>query len=242
MFSLLTSNNTKTNKSVKLGYATYILHLTPHKASGLGNVCPKASKGCIESCLNTSGHGGMFKPGATTNPVQDARLRRTKLFFEDRNAFMLALHDDIVKAIKQARKKNLIPVIRLNGTSDLSWEKYGYKVGNLKYKNVFEAFPSIQFYDYTKVLGRKVKDIPNYHLTFSRSETNETTAVVKAWNEGLNVAVVYSKEMPSYAINGDEHDLRFLDPKTFGGIIGLKAKGRAKNDTTGFVVKLGETV
>ena len=202
---------------------TYILHLAPSDLSG-HNVCPKATAGCIASCLNTAGRGGMFKRGETTNAIQKARLRKTKYFYEDRAGFMLDLAYDIMKAIKQAERKGFIPVFRLNGTSDLSWEKYEVPV--FCTENIFELFPNVQFYDYTKVLGRKVAHIPNYHLTFSRAESNDND-VAQALAAGMNVAAVYDK-IPEGMYSADESDLRFLDPKV--GVIGLKAKGRAKKD------------
>lgn len=228
MFKLLTKGNPKTIKGQGLGYMTYILHLAPADLSG-HEVCPKRTAGCTAACLNTAGRGGMFKPGGT-NTIQQARIRKTKYFFADRTAFMQDLYDDITKAVKQATRQGYIPVFRLNGTSDLSWEKYA--VG--EHKNIFKAFPDVQFYDYTKVLGRKVEDIANYHLTFSRAENNEAD-VAKALAAGMNVAVVYDR-IPEQTYSADEHDLRFLDPAV--GIIGLKAKGRARKDTSGFVFRL----
>ncbi len=155
------------------------------------------------------------------------------MFFEDRDTFMEYLEQDINLGIKQAARLGLKPVFRLNGTSDLAWEKYKLKGSDM---NVFEMFNDIQFYDYTKVLGRKVKDIPNYHLTFSAADGNESD-VQKAVSAGMNVAVVFDRLPETYlgreVINADDTDLRFLDPK--GTIAGLKAKGRAKKDTTGFV-------
>jgi hypothetical protein len=122
-------------------------------------------------------------------------------------------------------------VFRLNGTSDLAWEKY--TIGD---QNIFELFPDVQFYDYTKVLGRKVQKYKNYHLTFSAADGNDTD-VEKAVAAGMNVAMVFDKLPETYmgrpVFNADETDLRFLDPA--GVIAGLKAKGRAKKDTTGFV-------
>ena len=170
----------------------------------------------------------MFKPGTNTNSVQQARIRKTKWFFENRQDFMLELFHDIRKAIRFARRRDLTPVFRLNGTSDLAWEKY-----TLDGYNVFELFPEVQFYDYTKILGRKVADYPNYHLTFSRAEDNMDDCL-KAQKEGMNVAVVYDR-IPAHVYSADEDDLRFLDP--FVAIVGLKAKGRAKKDTSGFVVR-----
>jgi hypothetical protein len=175
----------------------------------------------------------MFKPGETTNKVQEARKRRTRLFFEDRDTFMEYLEQDINRAIKQAARQGLTPVFRLNGTSDLSWEKYKLKGSD---KNVFEMFDNIQFYDYTKVLGRKVAHIPNYHLTFSRAESNDAD-VQKALKAGMNVAAVYDN-IPEGMYSADEDDLRFLDPNV--GMMGLKAKGRAKKDYSGFVIRIKE--
>jgi hypothetical protein len=174
----------------------------------------------------------MFKKGEDTNIIQRARIRKAKYFFEARMDFMLDLYTDIKKAVKQAEKKGLIPVFRLNGTSDLSWEKYDMLPG----QNVFECFPTVQFYDYTKVLGRKVAGIHNYHLTFSRAENNGLD-VERAIKAGMNVAAVYDV-IPDYIYSADDSDLRFLDPKV--GVVGLKAKGRAKKDYSGFVIRIAE--
>ena len=233
---LLTVGNTKTMKGEAFGYQTFILHLAPANLSGY-ETCPKRTEGCTAACLNTAGRGGMFKPGGT-NTIQEARKRRTRLFFEDRIEFFDQLIDDIFSAIRQAKKKNLIPVFRLNGTSDIAFEKYDVTADG---KNIFEMFPDVQFYDYTKILGRKVKEIKNYHLTFSAADGNDTD-VLKAIAQGYNVATVFglkkTEPMPATyngrpVFNGDDSDLRFLDPK--GVIVGLYAKGRAKKDTTGFV-------
>jgi hypothetical protein len=148
---------------------------------------------------------------------------------------MTQLRKDIKALAKKAKKLNMTPAIRLNGTSDLEWTRFG----------LMQEFPEIQFYDYTKVLNRLTKDIPaNYHITFSQSESNGFE-VATALNSGFNAAVVFAvekgKEMikewngfPVY--DGDDTDLRFMDPKG-GYVIGLRAKGRARKDTSGFVVK-----
>ena len=227
---LLSIGNPKILKGMKQGYMTYILHLAPADVSGY-NTCPKATAGCKAACLNTAGRGGMFKKGETTNVIQKARIRKTKLFFENSDVFLAILEDDIRKAIKQSEKKGLVPVFRLNGTSDLSWEKYG----------IIQKFPNVQFYDYTKVLGRKVSYLSNYHLTFSAADCNDDD-VRRAIKEKYNIATVFgikkSQPMPETyegapVFNGDESDLRLLDPK--GVVVGLYAKGKAKKDTSGFV-------
>lgn len=237
---LLSTGNPKILKGQKAGYMTYILHLAPANLSGY-ETCPKRTKGCTAACLNTAGRGGMFKKGETTNMIQKARIRKTKMFFEDRITFMNLLVKDIELAIKQAAKKNLIPVFRLNGTSDLSWEKYEILRNGQSYSNIFRAFSEVQFYDYSKILGRKVNGLVNYHLTFSEADDNalDTLNAIRA---GMNVATVFgikkNSPMPEFwngmsVFNGDDSDLRFLDPK--GVVVGLYAKGKAKKDTSGFV-------
>ena len=225
MFKLLSTANPKIQKGTKMGYLSFILHLAPSTLSGK-NTCPKATPGCIAACLNTAGRGGMFKKGETTNVIQKARIRKTVQYFEQREQFLLDLEADIRKAIKFAAKQGLTPVFRLNGTSDLSVEKWG----------IIEKFPTVQFYDYTKVLGRKVAHLPNYHLTFSKADGNDAD-VAEALLQGMSVVAVYD-EIPAGVPSADETDLRFLDPK--GIMLGLKAKGRAKKDYSGFVIRLKE--
>ena len=147
---------------------------------------------------------------------------------------MKDLYADICKGIRLANKLGLTPVFRLNGTSDLSWEKYTVGTTDM---NLFQLFPTVQFYDYTKVLGRKTKGIANYHLTFSKADGNDAD-VAEALLQGMSVVAVYDA-IPAGVPSADETDLRFLDPK--GIMLGLKAKGRAKKDYSGFVIRLKET-
>ena len=237
---LLSTGNPKILKGLKQGFNTYIMHLAPANLSGY-ETCPKRTAGCTAACLNTAGRGGMFKKGENTNAIQKARIRKTKMFFENRIEFFTQLVKDIELGIKQSTKKDLVPVFRLNGTSDLSFEKYEVIRNGKLFRNIFSAFPEVQFYDYTKILGRKVSEISNYHLTFSAADGNDID-VTKAVAQGYNVAVVFGikKTLPmpeDYVgmpvFNGDDSDLRFLDPK--GVVVGLYAKGKAKKDTSGFV-------
>ena len=240
MSTLLTTGNPKIEKGLEFGYLPFILHLAPADLSGF-ETCPKRTAGCSTACLNTAGRGGMFKRGESTNTIQQARIRKTRYFFTDRAAFLADLVKDIERAIVKSKRLGLIPVFRLNGTSDLSWEKYPVIRNNTKFSNVFAAFPDVQFYDYTKILGRKIQGMPNYHLTFSAADGNDLD-VNKAISQGYNVAVVFgvkksdplpAKYLDLPVFNGDDSDLRFLDPKNV--IVGLYAKGRAKNDLSGFV-------
>lgn len=230
--------NAKTVKGRKKGYYTAVLYLAPATVSGY-QVCPKSTDGCRAACLNTAGRGQMWG-------VQAARVRKTKMFFEQRKEFMLLLEREISRFIRwtkgQAAKKHkkLIPVVRLNGTSDIKWESVSFVgVDGKTYKSMMDRFPTIQFYDYTKHTLRHPPT--NYAITFSLAENNDADAK-KALDRGLNVAVVFNK-LPAQAkysntrvVNGDENDLRFLDPKR--SIVALKAKGKARRDTSGFVRQL----
>lgn len=225
----------KTVKGEKLGVMTGVLYLAPANLSGI-EVCPKRSEGCTASCLYTSGRG-MYQQ------IQDARINKTVWFHEDRASFMAVIVADVERLIRKAKKHNMIPAVRLNGTSDIAWEKVRVIRNGIEYRNIMLAFPDVQFYDYTKIRGRKSAiALPNYHLTFSMAENNDADAFA-AINEGYNVAVVLNLKKgdakPKFwqgypVIDGDETDVRFMDPKG-GHIVALFAKGKAKKDSSGFV-------
>jgi hypothetical protein len=227
MAKLLNSGNHKTRKGEKYGWKTYGIHLAPYNLSGK-NVCSSASAGCSAACLNTAGRGSMHS-------VQDARVKKTRRFFEDRDGFLSQLYKEIKSSIKSAAKKELKSCFRLNLTSDILWERL-----------VVEKFPQVQFYDYTKHLKRFVRFLEgklpsNYHLTYSRDETTPDTLIKSLCASGGNVAVVFRKKLPKTwlgieVIDGDDSDLRFEDGN--GKIVGLVEKGKAKDDDTGFVVEL----
>jgi hypothetical protein len=223
--------NPKTAKGLGHGYATAILHLSPSMRSGL-QVCPKATAGCKAACLNTAGRGGMFARGENDNQIQVARRRRTHWFFARRDEFMARLDREIDLHVERASSKGQVPCVRLNGTSDIRWET----VKDADGLTVFDRHPNVTFYDYTKIPDRDVKNIPNYTLTFSLAESNDSDAK-KALRRGMNVAAVFRSVPDTFmrrtVVDGDETDLRFLDPE--GVIVGLKAKGPAKQDRSGFV-------
>ena len=228
---LLTTSNTKIKKGEKLGFMTFGIHLAPSKLSGF-NTCPSASKGCAAACLNTAGMG-------VYSTVQSARIAKTLFFFKDREKFMVQLIKEIGAAIRKAEKNGFTPCFRLNLTSDLAWEKIRHDG-----KTIFEHFPKVKFYDYSKVVSRMsaflAGEFPkNYHLTFSRSESN-SLAVDAVIASGGNVAAVFRGALPKKwqgkkVVSGDESDLRFKDPK--GVIVGLVQKGKAKKDQSGFVLE-----
>jgi hypothetical protein len=222
---LLTKNNPKTIKGEKYGYITHILYMSSFKYNDRGvNLCSHASPGCAESCLVGSGFGGMYPT------VKKSRVEKANFFIRDRVGFLALLKLEIEKAIKSHKGQEKL-VFRLNGTSDIPYEKF--RVFDNGTKNIFELFPNVQFYDYTKNYLRFDKPLPkNYHLTFSRSENNGEKAL-ELLERGVNVAMVFNKLPKVYkeyrVINGDESDLRFKDPKnrgTFktGVIVGLKYK------------------
>lgn len=221
----------KTIKGNKHGYLTGILFLAPANVSGV-NVCANSTEGCRESCLFTAGFG-------VYSHVINGRSKRNILLQKHKEAFLYLLDEDINTLIRIAKKRGKKPCVRLNGTSDLPWE-------NLIDMSKYDC----QFYDYTKSWIRMNSYLcnefpPNYHLTFSRSEVNENMHTPYIIDMGGNVAVVFNTrrkdKLPNTylrydVIDGDKSDLRFLDPKNV--IVGLRAKGRARKDSTGFVVKV----
>jgi hypothetical protein len=227
---ILTAGNTKIVKGEELGYLTKGIHFAPADLSG-HEVCSWRSKGCTFACLNTAGRGQM-------QFTQDSRIAKTKRFFEDRLAFMSQLVSEIGNAIKLATKKEMTACFRPNLTSDLTWEDIADGNGD----TILEKFSQTQFYDYTKSFGRMAQFLngkmpSNYHLTFSRSEHNETLCDM-VLQMGGNVAVVFRDQLPATwkgfeVVNGDKNDLRFLDKS--GVVVGLIEKGLAKKDETGFV-------
>lgn len=226
---LSVSTDAKTTKGEAIGFLTGILYLAPATTTKW-NTCSMAKVAqCDKACLYTAGRGAF-------SSVQQARIRKTEWFFTDRQSFMQQLVVDIDKLFFKAKRMGLTPLVRLNGTSDIRWESIPIN----GYKNIFEAFPDVQFYDYTKDANRK--DLPsNYDLTFSYSGVEGFQPfVTKALLNNMRMAVVFRKEqdipqsfMGIPVVSGDNSDVRHLDDKV---IVGLYAKGKAKLDTTGFVV------
>ena len=231
MTDLLTYNSAKIEHSNDYSDDTYvaIMYLAPAKLSGK-NFCAWASPGCILACLNTAGRAAIFPP------IAIARKKRSDLFNNNRRAFKAQLIKEIAAHVRRAQRKGLRPAVRLNGTSDLLWERI--------FPDIFDTFPEVQFYDYTKYPQRFRNNLPNnYHLTFSLSERDDSEAEALAWlHSGGNVAIVFDtpkgQPLPEswngyQVIDADIHDERFKDPA--GSVAGLRAKGKAINDTSGFV-------
>jgi len=226
---LTVGTDAKTVKGEKLGYTTAILYLKPDL-----QFCPMSEKaGCSEACLVSAGRGRF-------NSVKTARLNKSKLYRLNPELFFSAL----VRQIGDLHAKHgSALVVRLNGTSDLPFHLVPIEVNGEVYPSIMDYFKDIQFYDYTKVYTRASHVLPaNYDLTLSYSEANSDYAdkvLSVAIKTGKRVAVVFNGALPSNykgfnVIDGDETDLRFLDPDNC--IVGLKAKGKAKKDTSGFVI------
>lgn len=225
---LAASGDAKTVKGEKRGYLTAIMYLAPNTIATKKTLCPHATPACIAACLYTAGRGAMSN-------VQAARIRKAKAFEKDPQGFLEMLMVDIDKFQAYATRNGFIPCVRLNGTSDIMWERLrlpGSAGGTL-----MGHFPGLQFYDYTKIPPRLRRGVPsNYDLTFSQSEAN-LHATKQALGDGFRVATVFfnrpKRWLDHKVIDGDASDLRFLDPAAC--IVGLSAKGQAKQDKSGFV-------
>jgi hypothetical protein len=234
------STNPKTAKLLEeFGYEAVIHHMTPDTlADGVHTVCAWSTPGCRATCLNTAGRSQISGDLTTKNlemyMIHRSRITKTLDFFADRQGYADKLAVELVALEARAIKKQLTPVARLNGTSDVPWENY----------IPMEALSNTKFYDYTKSEQRVRNFIAgklpyNYDLTYSYHEYTAPGLVRRLTNQGANVAVVFRSEMPGAfqgvdVISGMEHDFRFMDKK--GCVVGLIARGRARHDTSGFVV------
>ena len=238
---LLSTDSPKAIKADKFGYLNGIHYMAPNSEAGVGNLCPHASAGCIALCLGKySGQASMVADlEHGDNSVRASRRAKAQRFMRDRRNYMHDLIRAIELLVRKANTLGKTPCVRLNGSTDISWESI--KVDG---RTLFELFPAVQFVDYTKNPRRFDRALPaNYHLTFSRSEVNEATTL-ELLARGVNVAVVFGNGLPAAwngftVVDGDQHDLRHLDPRGARGfVIGLSPKGnKTKRDTSGFVVR-----
>jgi hypothetical protein len=244
MYLLNVDANAKTIKGQKKGYLTGVLYLAPYDVSGT-NVCPMSDMAkCRDTCLFVQGRAGISAGSKTfvapngkeykDNAIIRARIKRTDMYHADRESFLTQLEKEINSLIRKADRLGFIPTVRLNGTSDIRWENITFENGD----TMFDRFPNIQFYDYTKIPNRK--HIPsNYHLSWSYSEAD--SRYIASMPSNMNAVVVFNGTMPKLfldkrVVDGDENDLRFLDQENI--IVGLKAKGSAKKDNSGFVIHI----
>lgn len=219
---LAVGTNAKTIKSDTELALTAIMYLAPNTISGY-DTCPAATPGCIASCLFTAGRGAM-------NTVAQARIRKTKLFFENQSHFLKLLRMDLDLFKNYCIEQNLQGFVRLNGTSDILWENF----------NIINNYEDLNFYDYTKIKNRDISKLTNYKLTFSRDENMTNQEIYELTDSGFNVAIVFEKVPTVWnkipVIEGDLSDMRWDDPS--GVIVGLKEKGKAKKDLSDFVIRV----
>jgi hypothetical protein len=254
---IFSTDSAKAAKASGYGYLNAIQYMAPHSSAGVGNLCSHASPQCIALCLGThSGQAAMVSDLANgTNATRESRKKKARLFMSNRAAYMNEMARAIVKIIHKAKRDGLTPCIRLNGSTDISWERIRFnldaktiaklepltgKLRRVENVTLLELFHWVQFVDYTKNPNRLGKAPANLDLTLSYSGNN-SDACVNALLAGHNVAIVFHGVLPeSFAgfpvINGDLHDLRHLDAKG-GFIVGLTPKGAtAKRDKSGFCV------
>jgi hypothetical protein len=239
---LLTVTNPKVNReAVERGYLPAIMHLAPHTMAG-ANLCPWASADCSAACLNTAGRGGIGIDASGWNTIQAARIRRAARMILNPDAFAIDLAREIGRHAIRAHKLGLVPCVRLNGTSDVAFHRIMPSV------IIAAREAGVTLYDYTK---RPKPDAADHGIDVTYSYPGGNGEAARRYlNAGHRVAVVFATRkrdrLPAEwiapwgdaypIIDGDTHDLRFLDP---GGIIvGLRAKGKAtrvKPSPLGFV-------
>lgn len=219
--------NIKTAKNI---LESYIMYMAPADTVQGLNLCPFASNGCKKVCIYTTGRGRFSN-------VQLSRINKSKFWGYNREAFYIQLANELLKIHDKAMKQDKQIAVRLNGTSDIDHLHLLERYSGIDFLDDF--YSNLLFYDYTKNVNHISRyRNTNYKITFSRSETNEAEAK-KVLKLGGNVAVVFSGDLPAFylgypVINGDETDLRYFDP--INVVVGLKAKGDAKKDVSGFVV------
>ena len=240
---LLSVDSAKAEKAVKYGFLNGIHYMAPASTSGF-NLCVNATDGCIALCLGKySGQAGMVSDQENgTNSVRESRIAKARLFMADRQFYLQQLERQIERLIAKAAKEGLVPCVRLNGSTDIAFERMAYLGKDGRRITLLARFPNVQFVDYTKIASRMDKAPANLSLTFSRAENNEAQCL-ELLARGHNVAIVFAHGLPvsrswnGYrVIDGDKHDLRHLDPR--GVVVGLSPKGRkAKADMSGFVLR-----
>ena len=228
----LLSKGSTNSKTAKNSIETYILYLAPHTQNSKKiNICPRASKGCAAACLFSAGRGKFSN-------VIASRTNKTEYYLSDKKTFINQLSNELLKIGAKAIKQNKKIAIRLNGTSDQDFIALIKKYNNLDLLNS-DQFKNLVFYDYTAILGKIKKYInTSYSLTLSRKEDNEKE-ILEALKLGGNVAAVFRDDLPTKykgynVVNGDSSDLEMIYNKNV--ILGLKAKGDAKKDKSGFVI------
>lgn len=231
----------KTEKGEKAGILTAVSYLAASTLSGI-NFCPWAGS-CAFACLGHTTGRLRFEQS------QKAQVLKALWFHFFPADFIDTLKKEIARKEMQAMAQGKTCAIRLNGSTDILWERY----------LDMNEFPNVQFYDYTKARHSSRKNLaPNYHLTFSLDEKASSMAWAQEYlDAGGNVAVVVAGEQGTKlaaakraakhiitngwkgypVIDGDKNDARFEDKP--GHWVALYAKGQeAQADTSGFVQRI----
>ena len=236
-------DSAKAIKAQGYGWLNAIHYMAPASLAGVGNLCPKATASCKALCLGWfSGQASMVSHDAALNSVRQSRIDKARRFMRGRDAYMRDVVRSIELGQRKAQRMGLRLAVRMNGSTDIAWEGIACTRDGKRFANLMLAFPDIQFVDYTKIASRLSRPLPpNYSLTLSRTESNDSD-VVRIVASGLGNAAVVFDSVPAQwqglpVIDGDAHDLRHLDPR--GVIVGLSPKGsKAKRDQSGFVVRI----
>lgn len=233
------SHSSKLQKTLKnTGELTYGIYLAPASTSG-HNVCQGASKYCKAACLNMSGRNSIFYD----NRIQNTRIRKTQWMVQQPRFMIDWITKEISMHKQRAQRKGYTFSVRINCTSDIDLSTFVNKDG----LNLFELYPDVQFYDYTKIYRRidQMKTYPNYDITYSYNGVNYKECL-NALNAGVRVAMVFEKTLPeSYlgvpVVNGDLYDTRYIDPKNaIVGLIFKRVRDRIDLSTTPFVISLND--
>jgi hypothetical protein len=236
---LWTVNSTKTIKSLEYGYQTFILYLSPAGTIKGINLCPYSDAECRSFCLYTAGRGAY-------SPVQWGRIRKTLFYWHYREQFYSQLYAEMAKCIAKAQRKGLKACFRFNGTSDrikpptLDDLKFAALLAAKSGKPFADCVASVRLiqtapkYDYTKNLRAVLTQQPGYHLTYSFNSRTTPLDIHRLIESRRNMAVIFSNELPDQflgldVICGDDHDMRFQDPSDRSYIVGLLAKGQARD-------------
>ena len=232
------TDSAKAIKADKFGYLNGISYAAPAKTAGAGDMCCDSTPGCRGLCIGEhAGRAAISKPGEVS-PVMQSRIRKTRFFMSDPQAYINEACHHIERLERRAEVLDKLLCIRMNGSTDTPYERLKIEArGGL---SIYEVFEHLQFVEYTKRFERLGNVPSNVHLTFSRSELNESHCR-EALARGFNVAVIFAGTFPTHylgypVIDGRLHDLRHLDPEPV--IVGLEPLGKpAKNDRTGMVVR-----
>lgn len=236
--ALWSVESAKAVKAQEYGYLNAIHYMSPHEIAGVGNLCPWATPSCKRICLGYhSGQASMVANSADTNSKNNVRRSRdtkARQYMLERRRYMAEVVRQAARVIRKASEKGFLAALRFNGSTDLVGEAV----------NLAHTFPTVKVNEYTKsfkfAMANALGEHPsNLRVCFSRTEENEDDAIKILENGGL-VSVVFAKTLPRTwggfpVVDGDRHDLLHLWPR--GVVIGLKAKGSARGDTSGFVVR-----